>query len=557
MRRWMTALALVQALAALPCHANSLFLWAPKADVIGQQFGRGLHAGGVINDKIYVAGGGFIGTSLWLSYKDAAVYDPVGDAWSALPDMTYLRTAPASAVALVGGQPRIYVIGGMDLSDFPIGHFSRNDIEEYDPSAGSWRTIGTAFPDFDTWGACAAVVDNKIYVLGGIGAGFSGFSTRLTAYDPDTESFAAHAAMPVGTSDGTCAAVGRKIYWLGGYDDASGGWGSLPSKKVYVYDVDLDQWATVATTTPTGRANAAAIAVGTTIYVMGGWDGSGTYFGMYNTIDGYDTVATSWTAKMPDPLACVQDDGGTVRGRAGFTLHAASDGTAQRIYAVGGNIGISIPTRCNESSPSPATSTDTTPPTFGGVEATVELASCTAPVTPKVRLQWRAGTDLTPPVVYNIYRGTSPLFVPGPANLIAGQVVGLNYTDTLTTGDCFQSFWYVVRAQDSAVPPNEDTNTNRVQIDLACPAPAVPADIDNRLRAVKDALSQPSLDWSSFVPGPGESHYHVRRTISKLGLPGAIVNEPTAETWIDTSAPGVQYLYQVRSANDCETESAN
>ena len=31
-----------------------------------------------------------------------------------------------------------------------------------------------------------------------------------------------------GRADGACAAVGRKIYWFGGYDEF-GGWGAAPS----------------------------------------------------------------------------------------------------------------------------------------------------------------------------------------------------------------------------------------------------------------------------------------------------------------------------------------
>ena len=50
---------------------------------------------------------------------------------------------------------------------------------------------------------------------------------------------------------------------------------------------------------------------------------------------------------------CVADDGSQYKGRAGLTLHLANDGLSIQVYAVGGNIGISLPTRCNESAPLP------------------------------------------------------------------------------------------------------------------------------------------------------------------------------------------------------------
>jgi hypothetical protein len=71
---------------------------------------------------------------------------------------------------------------------------------------------------------------------------------------------------------------------------------------------------------------------------------------MYNTVDAYDTVLDAWTVDVTDPLGCVADDGVSVRGRAGLSLHEVHDSFDDLLYAVGGNIGISSPTRCNEAS---------------------------------------------------------------------------------------------------------------------------------------------------------------------------------------------------------------
>jgi N-acetylneuraminic acid mutarotase len=343
---------LVAILAVTGTSAAVDLTWAPRADVIGEAYGRGLHAAGVIGDRVYVAGGGFIGSSLWASYSSALVYDPAADAWSTLAAMPTLRTAPGAAVAPYQGQDRLYVIGGVDLTGFPIDHVGHPSIEEYDPVTDSWRTVGANLPDIPfVWGICAVEAGGLVYLMGGARTSFGGATARLASYDPDSDAYTVLAPMPGARSDGACAVVGGEIYYIGGY--AGGSWGGLPSSQVFVYDIAGDTWQTSPTPAPTPRANAAALAIETDIVVTGGWDGSGTYSGMYNTVDAYDTVLDSWAVDLPDRLGCVEDDGATVRGRAGLSLHTAHDGAAYRVYAVGGNIGISVPTRCNESAPHP------------------------------------------------------------------------------------------------------------------------------------------------------------------------------------------------------------
>jgi N-acetylneuraminic acid mutarotase len=318
--------------------------------VIGETFGRGLHAAGVIGNLIYVSGGGFIGESLWGSFQSTIAYDPGTDTWFVRTAMPTRRTAPSSAVARYLGQERLYVIGGADLTGFPTDHFTHPDIEEYDPIANSWQTIGAGMPDSTyTWGTCAVVHENLIYIMGGTRDSFGSATTRIAAYNPDTDGYTNLTAMPSGASDGACVVVDDHIYYFGGY--LSGSWGLPPNSLVFIYDINDDSWQTAMTAIPVPRANAAAIAVGASVFVVGGWDASGTDGGLYNTVDAYDTTLDQWTVGIPDPLGCVEDDGSTVKGRSGLTLHKANDGVSDHIYAVGGTVGISLPTRCNESAP--------------------------------------------------------------------------------------------------------------------------------------------------------------------------------------------------------------
>ena len=75
-----------------------------------------------------------------------------------------------------------------------------------------------------------------------------------------------------------------------------------------------------------------------------------------------------------------------------------------------------------------------------------------------VNVSWNPATPLcTGPVVYNVYRGTAPSFVPGPANRIATGVAGLSFSDAngLPPG---ATAYYVVRAVDAG-NGSEDQNT--------------------------------------------------------------------------------------------------
>ncbi len=95
-----------------------------------------------------------------------------------------------------------------------------------------------------------------------------------------------------------------------------------------------------------------------------------------------------------------------------------------------------------------ATGTCNLKPIFAGVTSATSLDGPTCGVT----LNWVAGTSscpLAPTVKYNIYRGTTPDFVPSAANRVADCVPGPTSfvdTDNLISGNTYH---YVVRAEDN------------------------------------------------------------------------------------------------------------
>jgi hypothetical protein len=87
-----------------------------------------------------------------------------------------------------------------------------------------------------------------------------------------------------------------------------------------------------------------------------------------------------------------------------------------------------------------------------------------------VRVQWSEGSNQCPATSglrYNVYRSTDPLFVPGPANLLASAVLGSEYIDT--TAAALTTYHYVVRAEDNTTGNsgpsggNESSGSRRVK----------------------------------------------------------------------------------------------
>ncbi len=75
-----------------------------------------------------------------------------------------------------------------------------------------------------------------------------------------------------------------------------------------------------------------------------------------------------------------------------------------------------------------------------------------------INVAWNAATPLCAgPVSYNVYRGTSPSFVPGPSNRIATGVTGLSFADANGLPPATTAY-YIVRSVDTG-NGSEDQNT--------------------------------------------------------------------------------------------------
>jgi N-acetylneuraminic acid mutarotase len=165
----------------------------------------------VLNDKLYVFGGGRRG----MSVADASVYDPMGDTWTKLPDMPTRKEHCAAGA--IGG--KIYIAGGRADS---ITGFEPSAYV-FDPANGSY-TPRKQLP-VARGGCASAVLRDKLYVFGGEGnaATAAGVFPNIDEYDPATDTWRALSPMVMPRHGFGAAVVGDRIYLPGGASRQGGG----------------------------------------------------------------------------------------------------------------------------------------------------------------------------------------------------------------------------------------------------------------------------------------------------------------------------------------------
>ncbi|MFC1715637.1 sigma-70 family RNA polymerase sigma factor [Candidatus Poribacteria bacterium] len=208
-----------------------------------------------------------------------------GGTWIQKADMPTARCSAGSAV--VDG--KIYVIGGE-----PVGASFTEVVEEYDPVADTW-TRRAAMLTGRYWMAAAAV-DGIIYAIGGWDG--SRDSSTVEAYDPATDTWTKKADMPTIRTTPTAAVVDGIIYVIGGQF----GIGDIEVlSAVEAYNPATDTWTTKADM-PTARYDLAACVIDGRIYASGGrteWRS----VDCVPTVEVYDPATDSWIQGSDMPWA--------------------------------------------------------------------------------------------------------------------------------------------------------------------------------------------------------------------------------------------------------------
>lgn len=186
---------------------------------------------------------------------------------------------PRQEVAVAAFDGGVWVIGGFGERAEPVA-----TVEVYDPATNGWQPRAPL--PAPTHHAAAVVADGRLFVIGG----FTGGRVRWTAtdavyeYDAQSNTWQVRAALPTPRGALAVAALGGRVYALGGAVDR-------PSRAHEVYDAATNRW-TAANPMPTARDHLAVVAWQGRVWALGGRE---SFLGtQYANVEIYDPATDSW-----------------------------------------------------------------------------------------------------------------------------------------------------------------------------------------------------------------------------------------------------------------------
>lgn len=224
----------------------------------------------VLNGKIYVVGGILNPSTEFSAHFES--YDPIKDTW------TVLRPLPEARhhITLSAVNGLLYGVGGF-TGGFPDWR-AQPTMFIYNPASSTWNK-GTDLPAARAEGV-SAVVNDKLYLIGGRVRATNDArlfdehidSIRNEVFDPTTKRWSVRANAPTSRNSAAAAVIDGKIYVVGGrkfFKNADGTTRQVNVPNLEVYDPKLDRWQT-RSPMPQAQGGLAATSLNGKLYVFGG-----------------------------------------------------------------------------------------------------------------------------------------------------------------------------------------------------------------------------------------------------------------------------------------------
>lgn len=283
------------------------------------------------NGRFYAMGGRMsdtFGSDMTTPYE----YNPKTNSWA-------FKTAPfpdnqvsnmACGVLTVGRKPYIYCVGGTAAGGTTT---ATKRVFRYDPAADTIQTAG-----LDAWNESApdtvpggfAVVQNKLYILGGLTVG-SGATNRIFEFTPansmGSQWTQKAATLPVALGFVPATAIGNLIFTAGGSTLAPCALSETDNS--YVYDPVTDSVSTIAKI-PRATGETRALTVGDEMWVLGG---GRTVSHRSTEVNIYNPLTGQWRVALP-----------LSTGRRNF----AADSDGARVFLAGGYNSAEIPLKTTQ-----------------------------------------------------------------------------------------------------------------------------------------------------------------------------------------------------------------
>ncbi|MGH9436350.1 MAG: carboxypeptidase regulatory-like domain-containing protein [Terriglobia bacterium] len=168
------------------------------------------------------------------SSSNAYVYLPLSNIWQRIADFPNVLEEESVAAFT---NDKFYVAFGWLLRDSVM--VPNAQLYIYDPVANTWNT-GAPAPASEGEGVSAAVLNNKIYFVGGCRSTSVCGDTTVQVYDPASKAWSAAAPYPHPVSWASCGAVLGKLYCVGGTA------GDAAYADGYVYNPASNSWSPIA-----------------------------------------------------------------------------------------------------------------------------------------------------------------------------------------------------------------------------------------------------------------------------------------------------------------------
>jgi len=286
--------------AAAPAQQGPWLTLAPFPDASEELLGA--TAGG----RLYVFAGLAPG---WKPKGLVYEYDTETNKWTQKKQMPLL----SHHLAFTSLNNKIYAFGGFKLPEGAPAWEPTNNAWEYDPANDSWKELAPM--PTKRGAAAAAAVGGKIYVVGGAsslpGVTENGIHPRrphnvmatVEEYDPATNTWRERRPLLLARNHHVAAAVGNKVYVIGGRVGAAFISGTSNNiDLVETYDPAADLW-TSGERMPTARSAMAAGVHNNMIYVGGGEFQDRRMLAALRAVEAYDPAKNTWNImpSMPNP----------------------------------------------------------------------------------------------------------------------------------------------------------------------------------------------------------------------------------------------------------------
>ncbi|GLR70499.1 Kelch repeat-containing protein [Agaribacter marinus] len=226
------------------------------------------HHLGLVSNSTYLYGiGGFYGQKgkAWQIKNTVYRLDKTANTWLNGPKLPI--PLAESVYASVGNN--IHVIGGKTLSPETGKHV---DTKKHYILLDNKQWVEAAQPSIVRNSAASAVLNNKIYVIGGRQAGVqSGNKQFAEVYDIESDKWTAIQPLPVALAGMSASTLNGKIIVAGG--EAFGPNGNWKEGKAYnqvwAFDPETDKWSEILTM-PSARHGHGSVTLNNKLYIMGG-----------------------------------------------------------------------------------------------------------------------------------------------------------------------------------------------------------------------------------------------------------------------------------------------